>query len=108
MSQFEILPFGVVVKTEQAHPSGFKVGLDAHGKLVAEVPDEHKGNVARSMLYFAHQYGHTLSADELALYKAWHAADPVDDREAERTLAILAEQDRANPFVACPELVDAL
>lgn len=100
-------PFGVVTGAVTWQEGGSKLGSGAAG-LVFEPRDVHKGNVARAMLYFAHQYGYALTAEEIALFKSWHAVDPVDDHEAARTLWIGAEQGSANPFVACPEMVDAL
>jgi endonuclease I len=87
---------------------GSSFGTKAGGGTVFEPRDEHKGNAARSMLYFAMRYGYTLSADELALYKAWSALDPVDDREIARSLAIGELQGAANPYVVCPGLVERL
>lgn len=87
---------------------GSSMGPQAGGGTVFEPRDEHKGNAARAMLYFAMRYGHTLPADELALYRAWHALDPVDDVEIARSLAIGERQGAANPYVVCAGLVERL
>jgi deoxyribonuclease-1 len=111
-SQRGNLPFGIVVNvtTSILHVSGgySKLGTDSSGTTVFEPRDEHKGNVARAMTYFATQYGYTLSASELALYKAWHASDPPDDAEVTRSLAIGVEQGAANPYVVCASLLPQL
>jgi endonuclease I len=49
-----------------------------------------------------------LDDDRLAVFRAWHAADPPDLAERQRSLRIAEEQGAANPFVVCPALVDAL
>jgi hypothetical protein len=101
-------PFGEVVNDTQSISGGSRMGTDASGDTVFEPRDQHKGNVARAMVYFAHRYGHPLSGDELALYKAWHQLDPVDATELDRTFAIAEEQELANPYVTCPDLLPAL
>jgi endonuclease I len=100
-------PFGVVTGFVDWQEGGSKLGAGMSG-LVFEPRDVHKGNVARSMLYFAHRYDHILDSDQVALFASWHAADPVDDAERSRSLSIGEEQVLANPFVMCPELVDRL
>ncbi len=100
-------PFGVVTGGVDWQEGGSKLGSGASG-IVFEPRDVHKGNAARSMLYFGHRYGFEIDPDQVALYKQWHSADPVDDAEIARTLAIAEEQVLANPFVVCPDLVDRL
>lgn len=101
-------PFGEVVTDTAPIDGGSRFGNDASGDRVFEPRDVHKGNVARSMLYFAMRYGYTLSSDELALYRAWSTLDPVDQTEIDRTLGIAAQQGVENPYVVCPWLVDSL
>lgn len=101
-------PFGVVVSGEDWSVGGSKRGRDATGQTVFEPRDVHKGNVARSMLYFGMQYEFVLDPAYLQLFKDWHALDPVDDVEVERTLGIEAQQGGGNAFVLCPWLVDEL
>jgi deoxyribonuclease-1 len=101
------LPFGEVVSVDDTFGDSL-LGDDARGTLVFEPRDEHKGNVARSMLYFAMRYGYDTDPGQLAVYRSWHELDPPDAREVERTRTIADRQGEANPFVVCPELVDAL
>jgi endonuclease I len=100
-------PFDEVVD-ESWTGGGSRFGTNARGETAFEPRDEHKGNVARSMLYFAMRYGHDLSAEDLALYQGWSAADPADDVEIERSLRIGERQGAANPYVVCPGLVERL
>jgi endonuclease I len=95
----------VVTGLVEWQEGGSKLGVGAGG-VVFEPRDGHKGNVARSMLYFAHRYGYEIEAGQLQLYQQWHDADPIDAAEIARTLSIAEEQVLANPFVVCPDLVD--
>ena len=101
-------PFGYVVTTTTSISGGSKLGTDSSGSTVFEPRDDHKGDVARALTYFAYRYGHTLSASELSLYQEWHGLDPVDAAEIARSMAIAEEQVLANPFVTCPSLLPAL
>lgn len=109
-------PFGVV--QSQTSTGGYnlgdsKLGTQSGGGTVFEPPDWHKGNIARTMFYFAMRYpaadrSSQYTPAKVALFKQWHALDPVDQAELDRTLGIEAEQGAANPFVVCPFLVDEL
>ena len=99
------LPFGEVTNVAWSD-GGSLQGEDASGADVFEPRDVHKGNVARSMLYFAVRYGYALSTEQNALFARWHEEDPPDDRELARTAAIAEQQGNANPFVVCPDLVE--
>ncbi len=101
-------PFGEVVSDTDTIDGGSRLGADASGTTVFEPRHEHKGNIARSMLYFAARYGYDLSASEVGLYQSWSLFDPVDAAELDRTWAIAEEQVLPNPYVVCPWLVDAL
>ena len=87
---------------------GSATGKNSSGVRVWEPRDEHKGNTARSLLYFAMRYDYTLSGSELALYKKWNVADPPDAAEIKRSLAIRDREGEANPYVVCPDMVDRL
>lgn len=95
-------PFGEVTGDVTWSQGGSQLGEDARGELVFEPRDDHKGNVARSMVYFAVRYGYTLSDDQLDLFAAWDTQDPVDVAETTRTWAIADALGTANPFVVCP------
>ena len=103
-------PFGEVVSGIEYYydSNGSATGKNAKGVRVWEPRDVHKGNVARSMLYFAMRYGYDTSADDLALYKKWNLADPVDATEITRSMHIRDQEGEANPYVVCPGLVDRL
>jgi len=99
-------PFGIVVSDITWSVGGSKLGRDSSGQVVFEPRDVHKGNVARSMLYFAQRYDKRLTSAQIALFKQWRETDPVDDAEWQRAEKIAQTYSYANPFVACPDLVD--
>ncbi|MEZ4321746.1 MAG: endonuclease [Myxococcota bacterium] len=101
------LAFGRVTEATWSE-AGSARGIDGIGETVFEPRDAHKGNVARSLLYFAARYDYTLDASYQALLQEWSAFDPPDEAELDRTLAIADEQGAVNPFVVCPWAVDAL
>ena len=101
-------PFGEVVGEVDWDSGGSSLGLDASGATVFEPRDDHKGNVARAMLYVSARHGFPIDADAIALFQTWHQQDPVDDAELARTWAIAEEQVLPNPLVVCPELVERL
>lgn len=58
------------------------------GETVIEPPDDHKGNLARIILYYAERYGLELPDSAIELYLEWNEIDPVDDEELARSLEI--------------------
>ena len=92
---------------ERRHPDGAYDGR-------WEPREERKGDVARAMFYFWTVYRAEASVADPRFFdvqkddlRAWHKADPVDDKEYERTCAIAPHQDgKVNPFVIDPTLVD--
>lgn len=71
-----------------------------------EPPEAHKGDVARAMFYFHTIYRNEVNAADPGFFESqretlceWHAADPVDDMEYERTQKIAFYQGNPNPFV---------
>ena len=107
-------PFGEVTSSITWNEGGSMVGNDATGGTVFEPRDVHKGNVARSMLYFWVRYEDRLETSEIStqldqdLYTQWDVDDPADEVEIERSLAIGDYLGSANPFVLCPGLVDRI
>lgn len=77
------------------------------GSTIFEPREEHKGNVARAMMYFYTMYkaeadaaNTTFFSSQIATLCDWHLLDPVDEREWQRTWAIAQHQGgKANPFV---------
>lgn len=105
-------PFDVVtnVTNTYTHSNGYvsKKGTNSAGRTVFEPADQHKGNLARAMLYFHVRYNMTLSqggVDMLETLINWHNADPVDANELTRNTLVYGHQYNRNPFVDHPEYV---
>jgi deoxyribonuclease-1 len=71
-------------------------------------PAEHRGNTARAMFYFSVRYKMPISRAQEQVLRSWHRADPVDDKERERSSRIADYQLVRNPFVDFPQLVDRI
>lgn len=101
---------------------------------VYEPIDEFKGDIARTLLYFAVRYegklsgfNHTNNADPtkdtnplngteekayenwyIAMLLSWHQQDPVSQREIDRNNAVFNIQKNRNPFIDHPEWVSLI
>ncbi len=109
------LPFGVVTTQTSSYPSynGYvsKRGTNSASQTVFEPADQHKGDLARSLLYFTTRYEMSLSisgVDMLPTMKTWHAADPVSTWEFNRNASIYGFLNNRNPFVDHPEYVSSI
>ncbi|MBD64389.1 MAG: hypothetical protein CME62_04235 [Halobacteriovoraceae bacterium] len=78
------------------------------GELGFEPPHEIKGDIARSLFYFATRYKRNLSHDYEATLRDWHAKDPVDAFELSKHNQIKELQGNSNPFVEKPHLVESI
>ncbi len=103
-------PFGIVGDGAETFGSG-----DYISKLksnVFEPANQHKGNLARAMLYMEIKYNNPSGFIDLinqkATFKSWSTLDPIDDAERERNDIVETYQFNRNPFIDCPEFVDAL
>lgn len=87
-----------------------KLGLSANPKFPKcfEPPQAHKGNVARSLFYFAVRYQMPIRDYEEETLRRWHVQDPVDANESARNDKIMEYQNNRNPFVDQPYLVDLI
>lgn len=101
---------------------------------VYEPIDEFKGDIARSLLYFAVRYEGKLNSFDfyngtsaandtspldgteeksfedwyITMLLQWHQLDPVSPREIDRNNAVYAIQKNRNPFIDHPEWVSAI
>jgi hypothetical protein len=128
------LPFGEIpdnladrwyyLATEVTSPPASNRGAySEYWQNVAFEPREvFKGNIARAMMYFYTIYRAQANAnapnffnDQRATLCQWHANDPVDEQEWNRTFSIAMYQGSPNPFVLdctlaarlyCPELLN--
>lgn len=104
-------PFGTVASQDWAE-GGSRRGTDAQGRIVFEPRPEHRGNVARALLYFYTVYGQRASLDNFRVeeetLKRWHVEDPVDAAEKARNELVFKIQGNRNPYVDRPEFVQAV
>jgi len=89
-------------------PSPGQRHLEFRGQMFFEPPDEHKGNVARAIFYFAVSYNLEIGATEEYYLRTWNQQDPVDEEELSRNEEIFKIQNNRNPFVDFPELVNGI
>lgn len=110
-------PFGMVGTSISWQDGGSKLGQAiGSNEIVFEPRDKHKGNVARSLFYFATRYGNRkgtndaqgfLTSMESTLRK-WCVTDTVDALEMKRNEGIAKIQQRRNPYIDHPELIDRI
>lgn len=79
---------------------------DIKGHFIFTPPKEHRGNVARSLFYFATRYKLFIHPAEEIILRQWHKMDPVDEAEKARHEMIAKHQKVRNPFIDFPELVE--
>ncbi len=88
--------------------NGTFLGVNENGVRCFEPREEHKGNAARAMFYFATVYQQNIDEDQERILRRWHELDPVDGAERLRAERIQVFQGSSQPFVSMPELVDAI
>lgn len=106
-------PLGEVVTPSSSY-LGCKFGLDANGHNVFEPRDEHKGDVARAIMYMAICYNGVNGnnwklrdpistsiqyGQDQDVLKAWHFQDPPSDWEIARNDYVDSLQGNRNPFI---------
>ena len=87
------------------------LGENSDGNSVFEPTDQHKGDVARALLYFDVRYETGLffeNVDMLETLIGWHLQDSVSEKEINRNDAIYDYQTNRNPFVDHPEFVELI
>ncbi len=87
---------------------GSRFGVDASGDTCFEPRDEHKGDVARAMFYFALRYHKAIDPAQEEALRGWLELDPVSEKELERNDEIDELQHNRNPFIDIPEFVDLI
>lgn len=85
-----------------------RLGQQAEGGTVFQVPNAHRGNVARAIFYFATRYQMKLSPSEEKALRQWNNEDPVDEEEFTRNEKIEHWQGNRNPYIDFPDLVERI
>ncbi len=101
------LDFGEVVEPNWSVGGSLR-GNDYWGHRVFEARDEHKGNAARAIFYFAIRYDYPIGARMELVLRDWHALDPPDEKELQRVDDIEVLQGNRNPFVDRVGFVDRI
>lgn len=70
--------------------------------------DQHKGDVARIILYMHVGWDIAINVGNLNTFLKWHEEDPVDQFEINRNNVIYTYQNNRNPFIDHPELTSYL
>ena len=87
---------------------GLPEGIGEGSITSYEPPDNHKGNVARALFYFAVKYKQQIAPVEEYYLRLWHQQDPVDANEAKRNNEIYQLQGTRNPFIDFENLVSEI
>lgn len=103
-SQRGNLPFGTV-----SNPSWQQGGSKKNNSRF-EPRDEHKGEIARAMMYFVLRYQDysNFFAPQTTILRQWHRDFPPDDIARKRNDDIEAVQGNRNPFVDYPQLEERI
>lgn len=99
-------PFGKPLKPKNVCGTSYIGKVD--NQTTFEAPDNHKGNVARAMFYFATRYNLPIDPAQESILRQWHAQDPVDKAELIRNKRIMEIQGNSNLFITEPSLVNAI
>jgi len=100
-------PFGWVM-TPTWNMGGSSKGYNENYDIVFEPRDEHKGNAARAMFYFAVRYQMEIYYYQEEALRDFNDLDPPDSAEIMRNDLIEEIQGTRNPFVDCPALVELI
>jgi hypothetical protein len=99
-------PFGEVEEAANMPCDEAALGSNRRGQTVFEPAENIKGNVARSLFYFAVRYGLSIDQEEEETLRQWHEMDPVDHKESAKHEETFHIQFIRNPFIDHPEWVD--
>lgn len=126
-------PMATVGSATWTSSNGSKLGscgVAGYTGTVFEPIDEYKGDFARTFLYMATRYedkvanwpsntpqcaavyagnnGLTFKPWYITMLLAWHALDPVSQKEIDRNNAVYAVQKNRNPYIDHPEWVECI
>lgn len=90
--------FGEVAGEKREFGKRCDFEVNQRGRIAEPTPAV-RGEIARAMLYLAHQYGLSLHKKTEKLMKTWDRQDPPSQEEKRRAKIIQREQGRENPFI---------
>lgn len=103
-------PFDYVTSNVAYEDNGSKLGKNSKGQIAFEVRDISKGNIARSIFYFATRYGNienNLDNQEATL-REWNLLDSPDQKESSRNDSIFIYQKNRNPYIDFPGFLERM
>lgn len=95
-------PYCEVVKSSWAL-DGSALGWSNSGTRCFEPRNEHKGAVARALLYFSVRYAQKIDPEQEAFIKKWNNSFSPDEKEIERNNKVEEFQHNRNPFIDIPD-----
>lgn len=101
------LPFCEVREIKWSEDNS-KRGIGQFNEHCFEPPEEHVGNVARALFYFAIRYRMPIDQNQEYYLRKWNKEDPIDQMEIDRNNLIKIYQNNINPFILDPSLVDQI
>lgn len=103
------LRFGNVVKeVEPLKCPMNRLGHQAEGGIIFEVPKAQRGNTARAIFYFATRYQMKISPPEETALRQWNVDDPVDAEEYVHNQQIEELQGNRNPYIDFADLINRI
>ncbi len=105
--------FGYVTQNVIWEEGDSKLGFNDEFGERFEPRDVHKGNVARSMFYFALRYANKFNnfnflAKQERDLREWMNLDSVDNKESLRNDSIFKYQENRNPFIDYPQFLERI
>lgn len=101
------LRFGNVVKDVESLKCPMnRLGQQADGGIIFEVPKAQRGNTARAIFYFATRYQMKISPPEETALRQWNKDDPADAEEFLHNQQIEELQGNRNPYIDFADLID--
>ncbi|MEM6264741.1 MAG: endonuclease [Bacteroidota bacterium] len=99
-------PFGTVSGSASWQVGGSKLGTNN----VFEPRDQHKGLVARAMIYYLLRYGNDggFFTSQEAILRQWHEDFPPTSIDQNRNDGIFREQNNRNPLVDYPQFLERI
>ncbi|MEA2103358.1 MAG: endonuclease [Candidatus Cloacimonadota bacterium] len=108
---FDIVQYFTNSYTEDGGNTVSYLGINQNNSVVFEPDEQHKGNLARALLYFIVRYESCLTFGNVEMLETlleWHYEDSVNSTEIDRNDAIYDFQTNRNPFIDHPEFVEEI
>ncbi len=103
------LRFGTVVKDVEPLKCPInRLGHQADGAIIFEVPKIQRGNTARAIFYFATRYQMKISPSEETALRQWNIDDPVDAEEFVHNQQIEELQGNRNPYIDFADIINRI